>query len=122
MKFPKDFLLFIEKDLERAGLFYGKDKSNKITRFPGTRRGNKAYAAQTQKRIDHAAKKLSNMEGTLFFITLTTNYKNNLQGIVESWLKAKKSGVFFYNGLDVTVLMNLYNLMKPARVAVVIFI
>ena len=90
MKFPEQYLKTLDNDLKRGKWFYGYRK-NEIIRFPGSRRGNKAYATQTQLRVDAVVSELCKMDGTLFFITLTVPYnKNSEKSIFESWEMAKK--------------------------------
>ena len=65
-------------------------KSGKVIRYAGSRRGNRKYAAQTQKRIDASVEELYKISGTLLSITLTSPYKYSVKSIFESWKMIKK--------------------------------
>ncbi|MDR2923490.1 MAG: hypothetical protein LBU85_09145 [Treponema sp.] len=75
----------IETDLMKTCWFYGCTKSGKIIRYEGTRCGNRAYAAQTEKRLSVIIDEFCKMDGTLFSITLTAPYKHSMKSIFESW-------------------------------------
>jgi hypothetical protein len=93
--FPQKYLNDIETDLKRACWFYGRSESGRLIRYAGARRGNRTYAAQTQKRINASIDELCKMDGTLFFITLTTPYRDNEKSILESWEITKKQWSVF---------------------------
>ena len=93
--FPQKYLNDIESDLKRTCLFYGRSKGGRIIRYVGSRRGNRTYAAQTQKRISASVDEFYKIDGTLFFITLTTLYKNSEKSIFKSWEITKKQWPVF---------------------------
>jgi hypothetical protein len=94
--FPQNYLNEIETDLKRACWFYGRLKSGKVIRYAGSRRGNRTYAAQTQKRIDVSIDELCKIDGTLLSITLTAPYKYSVKSIFVIFKMVKtRSSVFF---------------------------
>jgi hypothetical protein len=93
--FPQKYLNDIEADLKRTCWFYGRSESGKVIRYAGSRRGNRTYAAQAQKRINASVDELCKMGGTLFFITLTAPYRNSEKSIFKSWEIIKKQWPVF---------------------------
>ena len=93
--FPQKYLNDIETDLKRACWLFGRSESGKIIRYIGSRRGNRTYAAQTQKRIKARVDELCKMDGTLFFITLTVPYTYSEKSIFKSWEIVKKQWPVF---------------------------
>jgi hypothetical protein len=93
--FPQKYLNDIERDLKRTCWFYGRDENGKVFRYAGSRRGNRAYAKQTQWRINASAYELCKMDGTLFSITLTAPYIYNEKSILKSWEIIKKQWPVF---------------------------
>ena len=89
MKFPEHYLKDIEIDLKRICWFYGRSESGRIIRYAGSRRGNRVYATQTQKRINASVDELCKMDGTLVSIILTAPYRNSEKSVFESWETVK---------------------------------
>ena len=71
----------------RKNKFFVKIGENEITKFSGSKRGNKVYALRTAIKIDPIIKSLAKSENAKFLtLTHTYDYKNP----VESWTYMKK--------------------------------
>ena len=80
-------IAFLKSHLKK-NKFFVKIGENEITKFSGSKRGNKVYAHKMETRIDPIIKSITKCENS-YFITLTHQY--DLGNPSESWSYFKKA-------------------------------